>query len=353
MVSVQPPNNSTFSFKYDPSGRRIQKSGASTTNYVYDGANVIEEVDQNGNLLAKYSQGAGIDEPLSELRSGAISYYEQDGIGSVTSLSGNGGALANTYAYDSFGNLTNSTGTVTNPYQYTGRDYDPETGLRDYRARYYDATTGRFISEDPLGFKAGIDFYSYVENSPTNGIDPFGLQALPKPAPGPAPGPTVINLEGPAILALLYYEAKLGAALFQTTQAINGANAADAAYLQAEHNLNQAMLANMQWWNDLVNSRDPNGDPLFDPYKKPGRCKAQNGCRPCDPPVGTISFQQASPNAVPHHPFGPNHWHLWEMHQAPASQGCFCFWVELGVGTGSAPSKAQPFPGPAGGGGPQ
>jgi RHS repeat-associated protein len=175
MVSVQPPNNSTFSFKYDPSGRRIQKSGASTTNYVYDGANVIEEVDQNGNLLAKYSQGAGIDEPLSELRSGAISYYEQDGIGSVTSLSGNGGALANTYAYDSFGNLTSASGTVTNPYQYTGRDYDPEIGLRYYRARYYDSTVGRFISEDPIEFAGGMNFYAYAGNDPAGFTDPLGL----------------------------------------------------------------------------------------------------------------------------------------------------------------------------------
>lgn len=125
--------------------------------------------------MAKYSQGAGIDEPLSELRSSAVSYYEQDGIGSVTSLSNIAGSLANTYVYDSFGSLTSSTGSVTNPYQYTGRDYDPETGLRYYRARYYDPAAGRFISEDPIGFDGGENFYAHVQNHPTDLVDPFGL----------------------------------------------------------------------------------------------------------------------------------------------------------------------------------
>jgi RHS repeat-associated protein len=177
LISVQLPSSTTVTFKYDPFGRRMQKSGASVTNYVYDGANAIEEVDASENLLAKYSQGAGIDEPLSELRSGAISYYEQDGLGSVTSLSGSGGALANTYAYDSFGNLTSSSGAVPNPYQYTGRDYDPETGLRYYRARYYDPATGRFLSEDPLQLEGGdVNFYAYVWNNPINLVDPRGLR---------------------------------------------------------------------------------------------------------------------------------------------------------------------------------
>src|SRR5262249_6225484 len=137
-----------------------QGSTTTTTNYVYDGANAVEEVDSSGSLQAKYSQGAGIDEPLSELRSGAVSYYEQDGLGSVTSLTSIGGALANTYVYDSFGNLANSNGTTTNPYQYTGRDFDAETGLRYYRARYYDPTTARFLSEDPVSFAGGgTSFY--------------------------------------------------------------------------------------------------------------------------------------------------------------------------------------------------
>ena len=189
LTSVQLPNSSTVTFKYDPFGRRIQKSGATTTNYVYDGANTIEEVDSSGSLQAKYSQG-GIDEPLSELRSGAVSYYEQDGLGSVTSLSNIGGTLANTYGYDSFGDLTSSSGTVTNYLQFTGRDYDSETGLRYYRARYYDPGTGRFLSEDPIDFSGGdVNFYRYVSDNPLTFVDPAGEQKPERLVPNtPTPG---------------------------------------------------------------------------------------------------------------------------------------------------------------------
>ncbi len=145
---------------------------------MYDGANSVEEVDQNAAVLARYTQSAGIDEPLAEVRSGTTSYYDQDGLGSVTSLSSSTGSLVNTYVYDIFGNLTTSSGGVTNPFQYTGRDYDPETGLRYYRARYYSPDTGRFLSEDPSAFDGGMNFYAYVGNDPLNWFDPFGLSPL-------------------------------------------------------------------------------------------------------------------------------------------------------------------------------
>ena len=171
------PGTGAVTFKYDPFGRRIQKSGPiGTTNYLYDGSNLLEEIDNSGNVLARYTQGTGIDQPLTELRSGSSSYYQQDAIGSVTSLSNSSGVLANTYTYDSFGNLTASTGTVTNPFQYTGREFDAETGRYFYRARYFDQSIGRFISEDPVGFKGGINFYAYVLNNPINLSDPTGLK---------------------------------------------------------------------------------------------------------------------------------------------------------------------------------
>jgi RHS repeat-associated protein len=169
-------NGGTTAFKYDPFGRRIQKSGPlGTTNYLYDGINLIEEVDNSGNILARYTHGAVIDEDLSMLRSGTISYYHADALGSITSLSNPAGALANTYIYDTFGNLATSTGSVTNPFQYTGREFDSETGLYYYRARYYNVQLGRFISEDPTGFAGGPNFYAYAKNRPTNFIDPTGL----------------------------------------------------------------------------------------------------------------------------------------------------------------------------------
>jgi RHS repeat-associated protein len=171
------PGVGTTTFRYDPFGRRIQKSGPlGTTNYLYDRMNSIEEVDQSGNVLARYTQGKRLDEPLAELRQGAMSFYEQDGLGSVTSLSNSVGAIAETYTYDSYGKLAASTGTLVNPFQYTGREFDSETGVYYYRARYFDPSTGRFLSQDPIRYGGGVNFYAYTRNNPVVRIDPFGYQ---------------------------------------------------------------------------------------------------------------------------------------------------------------------------------
>jgi RHS repeat-associated protein len=178
MVQAIVPGSGTVTFKYDPFGRRIEKSSwLGTTNYLYDGDNLVQETNTVGALIARYSQTQNTDEPLAAIRSGATSYYETDGLGSATSLSSAAGSVANTYTYDSFGKLTASTGAVVNPVQYTARETDSETGLYYYRARYYDSSTGRFLSEDPTSFHGGINFYSYVANDPVNRIDPTGLDS--------------------------------------------------------------------------------------------------------------------------------------------------------------------------------
>jgi RHS repeat-associated protein len=170
------PIDDTVTFKYDPFGRRIYKSSSSGTSvYAYDGDNLIEETNASGGVVARYEQTQNIDEPLAMLRSSATSYFHADGLGSITSLSNSAGTLANTYTYDSYGNLTASTGSLVNSFQYTGREFDSETGLYYYRARYYDSTAGRFVSNDPIGFYAGVNSYGYANNSPISLLDPLGL----------------------------------------------------------------------------------------------------------------------------------------------------------------------------------
>ncbi len=168
----------TVNFKYDPFGRRIYKSSSAVTSvFAYDGDNLIEETNSSGTAVARYSQGLSIDEPLAMLRSSTTSYYDADGLGSITSLSNSAGALAQTYGYDSFGKQTSSSGSLTNPFQYTAREFDPETSFYYYRARYYDPNAGRFLSEDPIGFEGGGNFYRYVYNRPIGLTDPMGLSA--------------------------------------------------------------------------------------------------------------------------------------------------------------------------------
>jgi RHS repeat-associated protein len=172
---------SGVTFKYNPFGRRIYKQSPNATSvFVYDGDNLIQTVNASGGSVARYTDGQHIDEPLAMQRGTVIDYYEQDGLTSVTSLSGTTGSLAQTYAYDSFGNITNSSGSLTNFLRYTAREFDTETGLYYYRARYYDPASSRFLSEDPLRYRAGANFYEYVSNDPVRFTDPEGECPAPQ-----------------------------------------------------------------------------------------------------------------------------------------------------------------------------
>jgi RHS repeat-associated protein len=82
--------------------------------------------------------------------------------------------------YDSFGKQTSSSGSLTNPFQFTARESDPETNLYFYRARYFDPHSGHFISEDPIwgGEDGKPNFYVYASNDPVDRFDPLGLSDL-------------------------------------------------------------------------------------------------------------------------------------------------------------------------------
>ena len=88
------------------------------------------------------------------------------------------------YTYDVYGTprITDAAGTVLtqsavgNRALFTGREYDQETGLYSYRARYYDSRIGRFLQRDPVGYSAGLNLYSYVGNNPLTFVDPLGLE---------------------------------------------------------------------------------------------------------------------------------------------------------------------------------
>ncbi|OGP66413.1 MAG: hypothetical protein A2W27_02855 [Deltaproteobacteria bacterium RBG_16_44_11] len=202
------------SFTYDPLGRRISKTVGRadfededaedddkgkgkgkegdkdkgkhgkpfqprTTYYVYDDQKIIAEYDENNKLIASYVHGPNIDEPLSaEIRRDWV-YYHADGLGSITTLTSHMGNVVQKYEYDSFGNMRPTPKWIKQPFTYTAREFDPETGLYYYRARYYDAKTGRFITRDPIGFDGGdVNLYVYVGNNAVNYTDPTGLELI-------------------------------------------------------------------------------------------------------------------------------------------------------------------------------
>jgi RHS repeat-associated protein len=160
----------------------VEKSiNGAITKYVYDNEDILFEYNNAGVLEARYTHGPGVDEPLSMERAGQFYYYHADGLGSVAAITdASGDKMLEFPDYKSFGlSATAMHSELVQPYAFTGRELDQETGLYYYRARYYDANTGRFISKDPIGFSAGdANLYRYVGNNPVNWVDPEGLFGL-------------------------------------------------------------------------------------------------------------------------------------------------------------------------------
>ncbi|MDQ7787816.1 MAG: MopE-related protein [Thermodesulfovibrionales bacterium] len=199
VIKEEPDETKTVTFKYDPFGRRIEKKvtenpsplvgkdmGEGETKiytYVYDKEDIILEYlikTENGETrteITKYVHGPGIDEPLAIERKGDVYSCHADGLGSIVALTDSKQKVVESYTYSSFGELKRQGDKVKNTFTFTGREWDEETGLYFYRARYYDAKVGRFISEDPIGFEGGdVNFYAYVKNRPTVLVDPLGLE---------------------------------------------------------------------------------------------------------------------------------------------------------------------------------
>lgn len=183
LTKVTMPDGTVAEYAYDPFGRRTEKkiadgSGVKTTRYLYDKEDILYETDETGAIQNRYLHGPGIDEPLALIQGRDTYYYHADGLGSITAITDNRGKVIQDYQYDSYGNLHDQKNRIKQSYTYTGREWDRETGLYYYRARYYDPMEGRFVSRDPIGFEGGdFNLYGYVQSNPINAIDPFGQMA--------------------------------------------------------------------------------------------------------------------------------------------------------------------------------
>lgn len=159
-------NEISASYTYDGNGLRQSKTvNGITENHVYDGQNIVK----SGNQL--FFRGINL---ISRNVNGNKEFYSFNVHGDTTKLTNSTGSVLKDYFYDAFGNQKTENANDTNPFRYSGEYFDTETGLIYLRARYYDPSAGRFISEDPI--KDGLNWYAYCENNPVMFVDPMGLE---------------------------------------------------------------------------------------------------------------------------------------------------------------------------------
>jgi RHS repeat-associated protein len=185
-------------FKYDAFGNRIEKkidsdgngSWDTTQRYALDGWknvnqalvgnenwDVWADLDGSSSLTTRYVRSDEIDQLFARIESGGTAYwYLTDHLGSIRDVVDSSVVVKDSITYDGFGNITAETDSnYRGRYAWTGREIDAEIELQYNRARYYNATTGRWISQDPIGFDAGdSNLYRYVFSQYQASIDPSG-----------------------------------------------------------------------------------------------------------------------------------------------------------------------------------
>ncbi len=171
-------SGANYSYRYDGAGNRLEAArNGVTTRYIYDAnGNLLAEADGNNVIQKYYIYGNGL---LAMVTPGNQVYcYHFDGTGHTVALTDASANVVNKYAYTPFGKIAGQQEAVSQPFKYVGK-YGVMTepnGLYYMKARYYDSSIGRFISEDPKGFDGGdVNLMAYVGSNPVMRTDPLGL----------------------------------------------------------------------------------------------------------------------------------------------------------------------------------
>ena len=191
LISVSSNGVSVVQNQYDYMSRRIMKSTATQTNtFLYDSWNLIQErVEFDGAVstnqyvwgldLSGSLQGAGGVGGLLTILSpdSCLLTPAYDANGNVTDLVDTNGAVVAHYEYDPYGNTIAQSGDQAdaNPYRFSSKFWDRETGFFYYGYRFYSPQMGRWLSRDSITERGGLNLYGFVNNNPVLYIDKFGL----------------------------------------------------------------------------------------------------------------------------------------------------------------------------------
>ena len=150
------------------------------TNFFWDPLtdNILQERDETGAVTGEYSTEPGLyGDLLSQNRGGVENQYHFDALGSTLALTDDNQEVTDTYAYTGFGEPTEHTGSMVNPFQFVGqKSYytHDSTGERYARQRILSSPIARWLSPDQLLFVDGVNLYGFVHNAPSNFIDADG-----------------------------------------------------------------------------------------------------------------------------------------------------------------------------------
>ena len=190
LVSVSTNGIFAESYAYDALSRRVSTTTLEgTTRHVYDNDwQVIADIDENGNVIASYTWGEGIDKLLA-VTIGGVTYYALTDIqGTVWGYVDSQNNVVARWQYDVWGNVVDeyvavsATALAILRYRFQGREWSAATGLINFRMRWYDAETGRWISKDPIGLSGGLNLYVFCGGDPLNYRDPDGNVLIFAPA---------------------------------------------------------------------------------------------------------------------------------------------------------------------------
>jgi RHS repeat-associated protein len=179
--AVVGPDGVATTFAYDALGRRVRKTaGERATAYVWDGHDLVHEVPDGASAVTwVFEPGEFV--PLARVDAGGRFMVVTDPVGAPVALVDEAGEIAWQAQLDLYGVAQTDVARTACPWRFPGQYEDPETGLYYNRTRYYDASLGRYISQDIVGLLGGTNPYGYVAD-PYGEVDPFGLAGCPKDA---------------------------------------------------------------------------------------------------------------------------------------------------------------------------